>query len=147
MMGHNDIQDALRRLASSDGRSKAARFRDVFDDVQAALVAGATRDRVREELARHGLVFTHQTFNLMLARLRKERGISARGGGTSGSSVSVAVRPPPVPNAAAVSLPDDWRTGVLTAEQRRRLMPEQRKERDDVQREMAFPTLRPLGGK
>ena len=62
----------LRELASDDEhRSKAARFRDVYDDVEAALSAGVSRERVRTELGRLGLQMTPATFYTTLSRIRR----------------------------------------------------------------------------
>ncbi len=62
----------LRELASDDKhRSKAARFRDIYDDVEAALSAGVSRERVRTELGRLGLQMTPATFYTTLARIRR----------------------------------------------------------------------------
>lgn len=63
---------------ASDGRSKTAQLRDVFDSVERAIRAGVRYAAIIEELAQTGLVFTYQTFALTLKRLRRERGILAR---------------------------------------------------------------------
>ncbi|NRO98805.1 hypothetical protein GWC77_23100 [Paraburkholderia sp. NMBU_R16] len=63
---------------ASDGRSKTAQLRDVFDSVERAIRAGVRYAAIIEDLAQTGLVFTYQTFALTLKRLRRERGIVAR---------------------------------------------------------------------
>lgn len=68
--------DALS--VASDGRSKTAQLRDVFDSVERAIRAGVRYAAIIEDLAQTGLVFTYQTFALTLKRLRRERGIVAR---------------------------------------------------------------------
>lgn len=71
------IAERLRALASDDKkRSKAARLRDVIDDVEAALRAGVSRSSVVEELAAQGLVMTLSTFETTVKRIRKQRGAS-----------------------------------------------------------------------
>ena len=64
---------ALRALASGDQRPAAARLRDLFDEVEAALGAGVSRAVVRDTLARHGLDMPFASFVRTLARIRKER--------------------------------------------------------------------------
>lgn len=68
--------DALS--SASDGRSKTAQLRDVFDSVERAIRSGVRYAAIIEDLAQTGLVFTYQTFALTLKRLRRERGIVAR---------------------------------------------------------------------
>lgn len=60
-------------LASSDQRSKTARFRDVFDSVDAAICAGVSLQTARDELANLGLDLNLNTFKVILRRLRKQR--------------------------------------------------------------------------
>lgn len=74
-MDRKNISERLRALATDDSkRSKAARLRDVIDDVEAALAAGVPRSVVVEELAFNGLEMTLATFETMLKRIRKKRG-------------------------------------------------------------------------
>ncbi|MCW3609097.1 hypothetical protein [Burkholderia cenocepacia] len=68
--------DALS--AASDGRSKTAQLRDVFDSVERAIRAGVRYTAIIQDLAATGLEFTYQTFALTLKRIRRERGIVAR---------------------------------------------------------------------
>ncbi|MFD1559646.1 hypothetical protein ACFSHT_29065 [Paraburkholderia silviterrae] len=68
--------DALS--AASDGRSKTAQLRDVFDSVERAIRAGVRYAAIIQDLAETGLVFTYQTFALTLKRLRREHGIVLR---------------------------------------------------------------------
>lgn len=73
--------ERLRALASNDqNRSKAARLRDVIDDVEAVLAAGVTRADVVAELGALGLEMSLATFETTLKRLRQKRGkaLSAR---------------------------------------------------------------------
>ena len=73
-MDKKAIAERLRALASDDSkRSKAARLRDVIDDVEFALAAGVTRSSVLEELAAHGLEMTLATFDTTLKRIRQKR--------------------------------------------------------------------------
>lgn len=74
-MDRKAIAERLRALASDDKkRSKAARLRDVIDDVEAALAAGVPRASVVEELSKHGLEMTLATFETTLKRIRQKRG-------------------------------------------------------------------------
>lgn len=73
-MDRNTIAESLRALAQQDqNRSKAARFRDVYEDVESALTAGVSRTVVIDELAKHGLKMTLATFATTLARERERR--------------------------------------------------------------------------
>jgi hypothetical protein len=70
--------ERLRALASDDNkRSKAARLRDVIDDVETALLAGVTRAAVIEELAALGLEMSLATFETTLKRIRQKRGTAS----------------------------------------------------------------------
>lgn len=73
-MDRRAITERLRALASDDAkRSKAARLRDVIDDVEAALSAGISRSLIVEELAAHGLEMTLPTFETTLKRIRQKK--------------------------------------------------------------------------
>ncbi|MDR2031380.1 MAG: hypothetical protein LBP86_03780 [Azoarcus sp.] len=68
-------------MASDDKRrSKAARLRDVIDDVEATLAAGVRRSAVVEELKKHGLEMSLATFNTTLKRIRKKHARSQAAG-------------------------------------------------------------------
>jgi hypothetical protein len=72
-MDRDIIAERLRALASDDKkRSKAARFRDVIDDVEIALAAGVPRSEIIEELSKHGLEMTLATFATTLKRVREK---------------------------------------------------------------------------
>lgn len=74
-MDKKTVAECLVALASDDKkRSKAARLRDVIDEVEATLAAGVSRSAVIEELARHGLEMTPYTFDSTLRRIRQKRG-------------------------------------------------------------------------
>ena len=68
-----NIQDDLMALATSNKRPEMARLREIFDRVDAALAAGASRADVLEALKKHGFKMNMPTFDNMLHRLRKER--------------------------------------------------------------------------
>jgi hypothetical protein len=73
-MDKKAVSERLRALASDDlRRSKAARLRDVIDDVEVALAAGVSRADVLAELQAHGLNMSLATFETTLKRLRAKR--------------------------------------------------------------------------
>ncbi|MDC6409538.1 hypothetical protein LOD50_10440 [Xylella fastidiosa subsp. multiplex] len=73
-MDRKAIAERLRALASDDKkRSKAARLRDVIDDVEAALSAGVPRSSVLNELEAQGLQMSVATFETTLRRIRQKR--------------------------------------------------------------------------
>ena len=72
-MDRKAIAERLRALATDDKkRSKAARLRDVIDDVEIALASGVPRSLVVKELAAHGLEMTLATFETTLKRIRQK---------------------------------------------------------------------------
>ncbi len=74
-MGKSTIADRLRALAADDqNRSKTARVREVIDEIEAALAAGVSRQKVLDALAADGLVMTLRTFDTILKRIRQTRG-------------------------------------------------------------------------
>jgi len=75
-MDPEKVSAALRELASEYAgtpRSETARLREVLDDVEAALSAGASHAAVLETLHNQGFTLTASSFESTLARLRKER--------------------------------------------------------------------------
>lgn len=78
-MNRKAIAERLRALASDDKkRSKAARLRDVIDDVEAALAAGVPRSVIVQELASQGLEMTLASFDGTLKRIRQKRESSSK---------------------------------------------------------------------
>lgn len=90
----------LRMLASNHaGRSKAARLRDVYDDVEAALSAGVPRAVVLNELSALGLEMSLATFETTLKRIRQNRArvteqTALSGGGANSAYVRYDERTP-----------------------------------------------------
>jgi hypothetical protein len=73
-MDKKTISERIRSLASDNQkRSKAARLRDVIDDVEAALAAGVYQADVLAELNAHGLEMSRGTFQNTLQRIRDKR--------------------------------------------------------------------------
>lgn len=82
----------LRALAAGAQRPAAARLRDLFDEVQAAIRAGVRRAVIRDALARNGLDMPFSTFTRTLARIRKERGVMSGRSHASSPETGPAVR-------------------------------------------------------
>ncbi|MGU7843914.1 hypothetical protein ACV22V_31160 [Burkholderia sp. AW33-5] len=101
----------LRALAAGAQRPAAARLRDLFDEVQAAIRAGVRRVVIRDALARNGLDIPFATFVRTLARIRKERGVVARRSAVphpeTGSSVQRAEEAPIPAAVRAPTLAND----------------------------------------
>ncbi len=73
-MDKKAVAACLRTLATDDvKRSKAAQLRDVLDEVERALAAGARRADVLATLQEHGLAMSLSTFETTLKRLRAKR--------------------------------------------------------------------------
>jgi uncharacterized protein (DUF849 family) len=77
-MQDNSVADALRALATnSKGRSEMARLREIIDDIEAALSAGASRADIHKTLLQHGYKLTEKGFATALYRIRKKRKVLA----------------------------------------------------------------------
>ncbi len=73
-MDDQNISKKLEALAKGKNRSDTAKLRDIFDQVEAALEAGALRADVYAALKESGFKFTLESFELAIYRIRKERG-------------------------------------------------------------------------
>ncbi|CAA9890793.1 conserved hypothetical protein [Candidatus Methylobacter favarea] len=94
-MDKNAITQKLRALASDDKhRSKAARLRDVIEDVETALAAGVRRATVVDVLQQNGLDISMATFATTLKRIRKQRGKGVTGKAKLTKPASAPVTPP-----------------------------------------------------
>jgi len=137
------VKQRFVELANSDQRSKMARFRQVFSDVQAAIDAGATRAMARDLLAELGLDISYKTFTIYLDRVRIEQksGTTPNTHDTTSkeplhqtlTTVETAANTPTVkttvraPVSPALSqLPDDWLTCTPTRALNDLLTPEQK---------------------
>lgn len=73
-MTEKTLSEKLRLLANNDlERSKSARLRDVYNDVELALAAGVSKEKILKQLAEDGLVFTLDAFNTTLYRIRAKQ--------------------------------------------------------------------------
>ena len=73
-MNDKKIADELRSISSSsEKRSPAARFRDLFDDIEFSLKAGVPRTLVLEVLSKNGLPMTLSAFESATRRIRNKR--------------------------------------------------------------------------
>ena len=75
-MDKEKVSAALQDLAAEYAnipRSETARLREVLDDVEAALTAGASHTAVLATLHAHGFTLTPTSFESTLVRLRRER--------------------------------------------------------------------------
>jgi molecular chaperone GrpE (heat shock protein) len=73
------VSAALRELADEHRgvpRSDTARLREVLDDVEDALSAGASHSAVLDTLHNQGFSLTLSSFQSTLARLRRERRVA-----------------------------------------------------------------------
>lgn len=93
-MNGKTISARLRALATDDTkRSKAARLRDVFEDVEAALAAGVSRSIIVDELAKLGLSMSLATFETTLKRIRQKRSKQTKTAAASTNQPAPAVVP------------------------------------------------------
>lgn len=73
-MDNKTLSAQLRGLASDDvNRSKAARLRDVLEDVDFAIKAGVPRSSILAVLSGYGLNMSYGVFDTTLTRIRKQR--------------------------------------------------------------------------
>lgn len=96
----------LELIESDDQRTKMGRFADVYDLVERALTAGASRSAVIEKLAEAGLNLTPATFGSYLARSRANKPVH-RPEADAKAPVPAAAAAPTAPlfNAAVASSP------------------------------------------
>lgn len=73
-MDDQNISEKLEALAKGKNRSDTAKLRGIFEQVEAALYAGALRADVYLALKESGFSFTFESFELAIYRIRKERG-------------------------------------------------------------------------
>lgn len=103
-MSGKKISERLRALATDDSnKSKSARLREVYDDVEAALRAGVPRSKVVEELAALGLELTLSTFDTTLQRLRRKKRGEAKNPPEGRLETTPAPSPSPKPEAPKAS--------------------------------------------
>jgi hypothetical protein len=81
--------EALARRGNQ--RSKVARLRDIFNEVEALFKLGFSRDDVLAELNAGGLDMSKASFKSALQRIRAERGEKSESGGAMRQDVA----PPP----------------------------------------------------
>lgn len=77
MESDNDSKDklveALRQASRGSARSKTARLREIFDEVEAARASGVSHKTIVATLERSGLKFDLGTFEITRFRIAKER--------------------------------------------------------------------------
>ncbi|AGA92416.1 hypothetical protein Thimo_3764 (plasmid) [Thioflavicoccus mobilis 8321] len=76
LVNKEKVSAALQELADEhrgNPRSDTARLREVLDDVEEALSAGASHSAVLDTLHNQGFTLTLSSFQSTLARLRRER--------------------------------------------------------------------------
>ncbi|MCX2694488.1 hypothetical protein OO256_26735 [Pseudomonas sp. DCB_CB] len=66
----DSVADALKKLATSEARTKSARFREVFPDIEKAMKAGVSRKAILKALNESGLELTMSTLDTNLRRSR-----------------------------------------------------------------------------
>jgi hypothetical protein len=69
----DSLTETLRGIASGSRRTKIARLREIFDEVEAAKAAGAGNKTIVDGLAAHGLIFDVNNFKNARSRILKER--------------------------------------------------------------------------
>ena len=72
-MSDQQISSRLREIASGPKKTETARLRDIFDDVEHALMR-KTQSEVLSILHEGGFKFTEAGFRYSLAKIRRERG-------------------------------------------------------------------------
>lgn len=103
-MDREGLIDKLQALAQDDkARPKAARLRDVIEDVEATLASGVSRAKVLSALNEHGLDMTMKTFETTLKRIRagSKRGNARRPAKPVGRAVTPRKTEPVITGQAA----------------------------------------------
>jgi len=69
----DNLVKALHEAASGSQRSKIARLREIFEEVEAAKAAGTSNKIIVSALEAHGLIFDVNNFKNTRSRILKER--------------------------------------------------------------------------
>lgn len=69
----DNLAKALSEIARGSLRTKVARLREIFDEVEAARTAGASNKTIVDALKKHGLIFDVNNFKNARSRILKER--------------------------------------------------------------------------
>lgn len=107
----NDLIQALRAGAQGTARSKAARLREIIDEVEAAKKSGLGHKQIVAILESRGLSFTLGSFEITLHRIQKNRGNTGKakkpqlGLEVAYPEVKTAVAVPVAPEAPAAVTP------------------------------------------
>lgn len=72
-MGDDLMVNALRQLSNGTFRSKTARLRDLYDEVERLRSSGVTHAKIIETMRDNGLEFGLRTFEVTLYRIKRER--------------------------------------------------------------------------
>ncbi len=109
-MSETEAEKLLQKIASQPKKKGAARLRDMFDSLEAALSV-KTREEVFKELEQINLGISFNTFRKTIDRIRKERksltGVNKPAVAAAGTPTpAVTPVPTPVPTPAAGDTPD-----------------------------------------
>lgn len=69
----NKLIDGLRQAAKGEARSKTARLREIYDEIEAAKAAGLSLKAIVDVLRERGLEFDLDTFVNIRQRIKNER--------------------------------------------------------------------------
>lgn len=72
-MGDNNISEKLKALAAGSNRSATARIREIFEEIEAALLSGVRRKDVHQTLTENGFSISFASFELAIYRIRKSK--------------------------------------------------------------------------
>ncbi|MNR84314.1 hypothetical protein D3C72_151120 [compost metagenome] len=72
-MSEKEIFEEFERLHKSALRSKTARLRDLYDQIEALKKRGFTHATIISAMKKHGLDFDLKTFEVTVYRIKKER--------------------------------------------------------------------------
>lgn len=87
-MNNDAILKEFDELHTSGDRSKTARLRELFEQIEALKNRGITHSQIINAMKKHGLEFDLKTFEALLYRIKKERSRSATDGETNRCNVS-----------------------------------------------------------
>ena len=98
-----ELVEGLKKAARGNSRSKTARLREIFDEVEAAKNSGLSLKVIVAVLADRGLVFDLATFVNVRHRIKKERDLGRQktiATNIPPKSAEALERPPGISNAA-----------------------------------------------
>jgi len=92
-MNEKEIFEEFEQLHKSASRSKTARLRDLYDQIEALRNRGFSHATIIKAMKKHGLEFDLKTFEVTFYRIKKERTKFAKVDGRKEANTEQAPQP------------------------------------------------------